>query len=617
MTQRIQKLSPLLANQIAAGEVIERPASVVKELLENSLDAGARHVQVDIEEGGSRLIRIRDDGHGIHPEDFGLALSRHATSKIQSSEDLAKIMTLGFRGEALASISAVSRFNLISATDKHGGWKIQAQGVIDAPELTPAAHPRGTTVEVRDLFFNVPARRKFLRTEKTEFEHIDELIKRVALAVPAATFVLMHNQRQIRQYSGANDEATLQQRLADLCGPEFAKHVLKIEAETAMMRLHGWIAEPTFSRSQADLQYFYVNGRVVRDKIISHAVREAYHDVLYRERFPAFVLFLEIVPEVVDVNVHPAKHEVRFRDGRMVHDFIRRAIHDALESLRPGVSRVAVTEKKVASAPVMKVQEQMDVYQVLGQPVGDVQHPHPAFGHLLPQVGEGKSDARAKDSHSTSPLPTRDLDESNSTSHFGRGATTHSLGYALAQLLGTYILAENNQGLIMVDIHAAHERILYEKMKRELLSGSLPTQPLLLPITLNLSEREVNTAENHAALFQQLGFQIERLAKESIVIRSVPALLATNAAEKLIRDMLADILEHNMSKRASEELNHLLGNLACRSAIKANHPLTLPEMNALLRDMEQTENSGQCNHGRPTWVQLDRKELDKFFLRGR
>lgn len=587
MGQRIQKLTPLLANQIAAGEVVERPASVVKELVENSIDAGAINIHIDIEAGGVDLIRIRDDGHGIHADDLALALSRHATSKLHVVDDLARIMTLGFRGEALASISAVSRFTLTSATEKNTGWQIIAQGVNETPNLIPAAHPQGTTVEVRDLFFNVPARRKFLRKEKTEFDHIDELVKRIALSQPTATFILTHNQKTMRHYFPAHNDEEHEQRLSALCGPEFIHHALKIEAESSGLHLSGWIAEPTFSRSQPDLQYFYVNGRIVRDKLINHAVREAYHDVLYRDRYPAFILFLDIVPDAVDVNVHPTKHEVRFRDGRMVHDFIRKALHDALGHTHEEQekSRVVSYSPPQKEMPPLKIQEKMAVYQALGAPT----IPPPRISSERPIVSPAQSYTHHQE----------------------------SLGYALAQLKGIYILAENDQGLILVDIHAAHERILYEKLKQEMALGKLPTQPLLIPLSMNLSEREANCVEANVALFQQFGFQVERISKEAIVIREVPHSLAQGPIELLVRDMVTDLLEHGMSTRAEEEVHHLLGSLACRNAIKANHDLTLPEMNALLRAMETTQHSGQCNHGRPTWTQITLTELDKLFLRGR
>jgi DNA mismatch repair protein MutL len=583
MTPRIQKLTPLLANQIAAGEVIERPASVVKELVENSLDAGASQIEIDIEQGGVRLIRVRDNGAGIHQEDLPLALSRHATSKIYAPQDLAQIMTLGFRGEALASISSVSRLTLTSALAKNTGWQVAAEGDVTV-DVAPAAHPQGTTIEVRDLFFNTPARRKFLRSEKTEFDHIDELIKRMALSSFSVGFTLKHNQKIVRQYFPA---ATNQhsERLGALCGPAFVEQAVHIEAEGAGMKLSGWIALPTFSRSQADLQYFYVNGRMVRDKLVLHAMREAYHDVLYRDRFPAYILFLEIPPNQVDVNVHPTKHEVRFRDGRVVHDFIFHSVHDALSNVRPGseTSQPIIPTQTPSSCShshhtqsvikPWKVQEQMALYRQLSE-----------------------------EPEKAAPAPVNEIPP---------------LGFAMAQLKGVYILAENAHGLVMVDMHAAHERIVYEKMKKAFAEQRMPIQALLVPLTLAVSEREADCVEKEISFFQALGFAVERMGKETIVVREVPQLLSHGPMEQLLRDIIADLLLHGESSRAEENINRLLGTLACHSAVRANRHLTIPEMNALLRNMETTDNSGQCNHGRPTTKELAMDELDKLFMRGR
>lgn len=597
MLHRIQKLSSLLANQIAAGEVIERPASVVKELVENSLDAGATQIDIEIEQGGLRLIRVRDNGSGIHPDDLPLALSRHATSKILKPEDLAQIMTLGFRGEALASIGSVSRLSLTTALAKSSGWQVAIEGDMQ-PEIKPAAHPQGTTLEVRDLFFNTPARRKFMRSEKTEFDHIDELIKRIALSSHHVSFTLKHNQKVIRQYFSAS-QVHASERLGALCGSAFVENALQIEADGAGMRLTGWIAEPTFSRSQADLQYFYVNGRMVRDKLVIHAMKQAYHDVLYRDRYPAYILFLEVAPTQVDVNVHPTKHEVRFREGRVVHDFIFHAVHDALghqhepaaalpvsevshehamqapisAPINRHASSTSFTQHKHTHAPHNKIQEEMAIYRTLHEPSQtDIQH------ELKPEA---------------------------------------TLGYALAQLQGIYILAENTQGLVLIDMHAAHERIVYEKMKDAMAKQQLQIQTMLVPITVGVSEREAEYVERHAEFFHKLGFNVERISKETLAIREVPQLLAHGPIEQLLRDVIADLLEHGESTRAQESINRLLGTLACHSSVRAHRKLTIPEMNALLREMEKTDHSGQCNHGRPTTVHLSMQDLDKLFMRGR
>ncbi len=581
---RIKALSTLLSNQIAAGEVIERPASVVKELIENSLDAHATRIEIDIEQGGSRLIRVRDNGDGIHSDDLVLAVNRHATSKIQTVNDLTQIMTLGFRGEALASISSVSRLTLSSALENQSGYQISTEGTDSQPAVNPAAHPRGTTVEVRDLFFNTPARKKFMRSEKTEFDHIHETVKRIALSHFEVDFILKHNQKIIRHYRIAQSNAERQQRVADLCGAAFIENALHIESIAAGLKISGWIATPTFSRSQADMQYFYVNSRIVRDKYVSHAVREAYHDVMYGNRYPAYVLFFEINSDQVDVNVHPTKHEVRFRESRLVHDFVLRSVHDALAQTHSAAAHSFEKEKSIAAAPAhhhyennttpqktlpLKVQEQMAVYQQLQEEVAVAEKINPP------------------------------------------------LGYALAQLHGVYIVAQNEEGLVLVDMHAAHERVLYEKLKQNFSKKQIISQPLLVPLSIQLSEKEVNALENTAALFLTMGIHIEILGKENIVVREVPELLRNADVLKLIRDIAADLITHEKSSRLQEYQFHLLGTLSCHAAVRANRHLTIPEMNALLRAMENTDHSGQCNHGRPTTMALSLAELDKLFLRGR
>lgn len=604
MIKRIHKLTPLLANQIAAGEVIERPASVVKELVENSMDAGASQIDVEIEQGGARLIRVRDNGSGIHQDDLSLALSRHATSKIVQSEDLGRIMTLGFRGEALASIGSVSRLALMSAQDKSAGWQIAVAGD-GMQELTPAAHPRGTTVEVRDIFFNTPARRKFLRAEKTEFDHIDELIKRMAFSSFGTGFTLKHNQRLVRQYFPALTALQNEERLAALCGRAFVEHALHMDAEGAGMHLSGWIALPAFSRSQSDLQYFYVNGRMIRDKLVMHALKRAYHDVLYRDRHPAYILFLEIPCGQVDVNVHPAKHEVRFRDGRLVHDFIFRAVHDALANVPAGA--------EVTNFPVTPHADSACPHSVI--PEAKAKAAAAISGQR--QYETASQEKRAAVIQETMELYQTLRSETPPGIMAADKGSAHSLGYALGQIQGIYILAENDQGLVMVDMHAAHERILYEKMKAELAAHSLPVQSLLVPLSLSLSEREADLAESSQALFTQLGFTLERMGRETVVVRDIPQLLGHGPIEQLVRDILSDLLDQGTSTRMEETLERLLGTLACRSSVHAHRKLTVPEMNALLRDMEKTEHSGQCNHGRPTCVQLSMDDLDKLFMRGR
>lgn len=599
MNKRILQLSPLVANQIAAGEVVERPASVVKELVENSLDAGATQIDIDIEQGGARLIRLRDNGDGIHKDDLSLAISRHATSKIHAADDLAQIMTLGFRGEALASIGSVSRLAITSAQENATGWQISLEGDV-LNDIAPAAHPRGTTVTVHDLFFNTPARRKFMRAEKTEFDHIDELIKRVALSSFEVGFTLRHNQKIVRQYLPTKSASHSAERLSALCGPAFVEHAIHIEADGAGMQLSGWIAEPTFSRSQADLQYFYVNGRMVRDKLVIHALKQAYQDVLYRDRYPAYILFLTVNPTQVDVNVHPTKHEVRFRDSRIVHDFIVRSVHDALaHSHQEDETCTHDHAPAPMRAAVAEIKTELPVKPMVQKPIAPVYQPKPVF--TPPVIKQQEKLEIYRELHAPTQAP----------------EATGKLGYALGQLQGIYILAENAQGLVMVDMHAAHERIVYEKMKVAMANAQLPIQQLLVPITLQLSEREAELADMQSEVFSSFGFQLQRMGQQTMAVRAVPQLLAHGPIEQLVRDIIADLLEHGESTRAQESVNRILGTLACHSSVRAHRKMTIPEMNALLREMEKTDHSGQCNHGRPTCVQLSLDELDKLFMRGR
>lgn len=584
---RIHRLSSQLANQIAAGEVVERPASVVKELLENSLDAGAGEVTVDIEQGGLRLIRVRDDGGGIHHDDLALALSRHATSKISSVDELGRIASLGFRGEALPSIVSVARLALTSRVIE-GAHAWTVEGGLDGTPGTPApaAHPVGTTVEVRDLFFNVPARRKFLRTERTEFGHIEETFRREALSRFDVAFRLTHNSREVHDLRSLTTAGEGILRIADLCGEAFAANSLEVERQAGDLRLQGWIGLPTSSRGQADLQYFYVNGRVVRDRVISHAIRRAYQDVLYHGRHPAYILYLEMPPEAIDVNVHPTKHEVRFRDSRLVHDFLFRAVHDAVARSGPVADRNAGSPVPVSPAQVQSV---MPLHRPVGPAVDRAPYPQSL------SIG---SDAVAER------MPETDSD-------------ALPLGRALAQVHGVYILAENAQGLVLVDMHAAHERIVYERMKASHRDGGVRSQPLLVPLSIRLNRREVALVEEHQALFADIGLEIERLSDSDVAVRAVPNLLCEADCETLVRDVVADLNTHGASARVQDHIDEILSTMACHGSVRANRRLTVPEMDALLRDMERTERSGQCNHGRPTWVQLDMQALDKLFLRGR
>ncbi|MFK8330945.1 DNA mismatch repair endonuclease MutL [Pseudomonas sp. BJa5] len=630
---RIELLSPRLANQIAAGEVVERPASVIKELLENSLDSGARRIDVEVEQGGVKLLRVRDDGGGISADDLPLALARHATSKIRDLEDLERVMSLGFRGEALASISSVARLTLTSRTrDADQAWQVETEGRDMAPRVQPAAHPVGTSVEVRDLFFNTPARRKFLKTEKTEFDHLQEVIRRLALARFDVGFHLRHNGKSVLSLHEAHDDTARARRVAAICGPGFLEQALPIEVERNGLHLWGWVGLPTFSRSQADLQYFFVNGRAVRDKLVAHAVRQAYRDVLFNGRHPTFVLFFEVDPTGVDVNVHPTKHEVRFRDGRMVHDFLYGTLHRALADVRPedqlaapAASSEIVRPSGLQAGEFGPQGEMRLAANVLEQPV--------AAPGARPMAGSNGSGAGSSYQYQYTPRPAQPVPAAEAQSVYREffaplndtapAALPDSqgdippLGYALAQLKGIYILAENAVGLVLVDMHAAHERIMYERLKVAMASEGLSGQPLLVPESLALSQREADCAEEHAEWFQRLGFELQRLGPESLAIRQIPALLKQAEANRLVQDVLADLMEYGTSDRIQAHLNELLGTMACHGAVRANRRLALAEMNGLLRDMENTERSGQCNHGRPTWTQLGLDDLDKLFLRGR
>ena len=609
----IHLLSPRLANQIAAGEVVERPASVAKEVLENSLDAGATRVDIDVEAGGSKLIRIRDNGSGMAPDDLPLALARHATSKIASLEDLERVGSLGFRGEALASIGSVSRLVLTSNRDEGGseGSSAACEGREMDVQIKPAPHPRGTTVEVRDLFFNTPARRKFLRTEKTEFNHLEEVVKRLALSRFDVGFSLRHNGRVLHTLKPGLSEAERQRRVATVCGPAFMEQALYIENDVGPFRLWGWVGLPTFSRSQADLQYFFVNGRIIRDRLVAHAVKQAYRDVLYHGRHPAFVLYLELDPAQVDVNVHPTKHEVRFRDGRAVHNFIFASLHRALADVRPGDSQADTGADQALEEGLTVNTDTGEITRQSGLAWGAQPAMAPAagsFGGYRAPVAPAPGQAMEQ---------VRDYGRVHGLPEVNSEEEVPPLGYALAQLQGIYILAENAAGLVLVDMHAAHERITYERLKTARASEGIRSQPLLVPRAVAVSQREVQVAGEHAALFEGLGMVVEVAGEESLVIRQIPVTLRDSDVEQLLRDVLADLIEYGSSDRIESHLDEILSTMACHGSVRANRRLTIPEMNALLRDMEETERSGQCNHGRPTWTQLSIEELDKLFLRGR
>ncbi len=564
---------------------------MVKELLENSLDAGADRIEIDIEQGGIKLIRIRDNGSGIHKDDLALALSRHATSKVGSLQDLESVSSLGFRGEALPSIASVSRLTLASREqDSNSGWSMDGSDATADP--APVAHPQGTSIEVRDLFYNTPARRKFLKTERTEYSHIDSLLKRLALSRFDVGFTLRHNQRETLSLTPARTSSERERRVSQMLGAAFLEDSLYIQIEAAGMRLYGWVGRPTFNRSQADMQYFYVNGRMVRDKLVSHALRQAYQDVLFHGRQPAYLLFLELDPRLVDVNVHPAKYEVRFRESRQVHDFIFRTVQQTLaergveqqsanalgdNTADYGLSESAPEHRFEARPLNLRVSDRREAYDAAFQ----TQRPRNLPGADVPEPGG-----------------------------------TPPLGFALAQLSGIYVLAQNAAGLVLVDMHAAHERIVYERLKQNFEHEGIIAQPLLVPVSVAVSEHEADLAEEAGTLLNELGMEVDRLGREKLLVRSIPAKLQGTDPEQLLRDILSDMAEYGSSDRIRHEINAVLAGMACHGSVRANRKLTLDEMNALLRDMEQTERSGQCNHGRPTWVQLSMDELDRLFLRG-
>jgi DNA mismatch repair protein MutL len=590
----IRRLPDNLVNQIAAGEVVERPASVVKELVENSIDAGARRIEVELEAGGSRLIRVRDDGEGIAAAELALALERHATSKIQSLAELEAVRTLGFRGEALPSIASVSRFALTSrrAEATHASTIAVENGALGA--VRPAAHPIGTTAEVRDLFFNVPARRKFLRAERTELAHVESWLRAQALARPELDLRLSHNGRELLRLS-PHPHDDLVERAAEVLDEDFVRAALRVEIASAGLTLRGLIGVPTAARSQTDRQYFFVNSRQVRDRVVAHAVRQAYADVLFHGRHPAYVLFLELDPALVDVNAHPAKTEVRFRESRLVHDFLFRSLHEALASTRAASAEPVATLPPLFSPPG----------------AGGAPAHQPGFGFAVAEplatyaalYGNGSSAASRTTSAASTPEP--------------EAVTVPPLGYALAQVHGVYILAQNRDGLVLVDMHAAHERITYERLKQGHRAGDIPAQTLLVPLTMKIGGAEADALEEHDARFRALGFELQRSGPDSVQVRRAPSVLEGADLTALIREVLADLVQHGASTLLEEFENEVLATIACHASVRAQRRLSVPEMNALLRQMEATERSDQCNHGRPTWVSLSMKQLDGLFLRGR
>lgn len=607
----IRLLPPVLIDQIAAGEVIERPAAVIKELAENALDAGATRLEIDVERGGLQLMRVRDDGVGMNEAELPLAIQRHATSKIASLSDLEAVATLGFRGEALPSIGSVAQLRIVSRTAEAAtACELSVRGG-EVGGLRPAAHPRGTTVEVRDLFFNVPARRKFLRTEATEFGHIQLAVERLALARPHIALRLRHNERVVFDLPAAGDEATRRSRLDAVLGPEFLQQALPLELQAGDLRLTGWVGLPTAARSQSDLQYWFVNGRPVRDRLLGNAVRLGYRDVLYGQRHPAYVLRLDLLPARVDVNAHPAKLEVRFRDSRSVHDFIFRAIDRRLAETKPlpeqpmaipAGSRLGLATGTDAGYRVWHRPEPADPRHYPGLPLSGQE----SAGFDWTRLSAGL-DERAADT----------IRDGQANAMSVSDALPQALGTAIAQLHGLYILAQNQDGLVLVDMHAAHERVLYEQLKLQLANGSPAAQRLLEPLVVSLAEAEAEALLAWQAQLAEVGFEIDALAPTQIVVRQVPALLGVNAVPDLLTRLVRDLAQDQGSHHLEGAANQVLGTLACRAAIHAHRRLTLPEMDALLRQMERTPRASQCNHGRPTWTRLSLSELDALFLRGR
>jgi len=622
---RIHALPTQLINQIAAGEVVERPASVVKELVENCFDAGASQIHIDIEQGGIRQIKIRDNGCGIDKDDLALALSRHATSKIASLDDLEQVATMGFRGEALPSISSVARLTLISRTaDANCAWQVSADGSERNFDPQPDPHPPGTTVDVRDLFYNSPARRKVLKAEKTEFGHIESLIQKLALARFDVGFNLQHNQREVLNLKPAISREEQEKRIAAICGSAFIENALLIDYAASGLQLHGWVGLPTFSRSQQDMQFFYVNGRLIKDRLVAHALKQAYQDVLYHGRHPVFVLYLTLDPGLVDVNAHPTKLEVRFREGRMVHDFLFQALHRSLAAQRPGdAPQVTVVEEHlaelepmtaaIAARPTPREQLALPLTEFEAAPAASVNRPASPGAYRPPSVQANGAVAEQLQAYAKL-FPKAEPTEAAAASN--NATSMPPLGFALAHIHNIYILAETAHGIILVDAHAGHERVTYERLKKHYQNAAIVSQPLLLPIKLQVTPAEAELVEQEHEFFHGLGFELNRSGPETVILRATPALLAKTDVDQLLRDIFADMLSHGFSDKAQEKINAILATMACHGSVRARRRLSIEEMNALLREMEQTERSGQCNHGRPTWVALSHQDLDRFFMRG-
>ena len=629
----IHALEPKLINQIAAGEIIERPASILKELIENALDAGAKTIQIEADNGGIKRLKIIDDGHGIGRHDLALALSRHATSKIGSMTDLEQIATLGFRGEALPSIASVTRLSLISRTaNDDTGWQVSSEGNNTTTEPQPAAHPVGTTIEVRDLFYNTPARRKFLKAETTEFKHLSQLVRKMALSSHSTSFKFSHNGKLIMHLPAGNLQDGA--RVRDICGKNMTENSRYLTEAQNDMIITGWVGLPSFSRSQTDMQYFFLNGRLVRDKTIVHAVRLGYQDVLFHGRHPVYVLMMQMDPAAVDVNVHPTKHEVRFRDSREVHNFIYRSVKNTVQQSATEQGAVTLEENQKVAQPGINAEAQAEKEPV--QPkhqqsfsLSNSYNSPNSLPNNLSNQGSAKDfsasqsfqqpskSANLGQSYPEKPqFMNQAIEDGDAPSYATEQKEDQPLGYALAQLHGIYILAQNAEGLVLVDMHAAHERITYEAFKTKLDAETLQQQPLLVPVSISVSADEITAWQAQPKLFAELKMDVEQLADDTLVVRAVPDLLSNADIAQLVRDVLADIVTLGQSNRIEATMHEILSSMACHGSVRANRALSVDEMNALLRDMERTERSGQCNHGRPTWVQMDMKLLDSWFKRG-
>ena len=622
LNHRIHALDARLVNQIAAGEIIERPASMAKELIENALDAGASSIDIEVEKAGVKRLKISDNGHGILKQDLAMALSRHATSKIESLTDLEQIATLGFRGEALPSIASVTRMTIQSRElQSDQAWMVSSDGNNLVSEPTPVAHPVGTTIETRDLFYNTPARRKFLRTDNTEFKHLDQVVRRMALSRFDVAFKLSHNGRVILHLPAV--PADDPRRVKMVCGDNVPDNSVYFDEQREGMRLSGWAGLPGFSRSQADMQYFFLNGRLIRDKTVIHAIRLGYQDVLFHGRHPVYVLYLEMDPAGVDVNVHPTKHEVRFRESGRVHSFIFRSLQRVLSASAGQARSVQVDAEHGMASPQPINPNQTGISQsaqiteqnALGYRDTSALSQHQIREQLQGYQRIAESAFRPGSDALTTNRAGSSLSNRSNLDHKSREQIP-PLGYALAQLKGIYILAENEQGLILVDMHAAHERITYERLKLGFDATNIAQQPLLVPVTVQVSETEILAWQQQQQLFTQLGLEVEQLDSQVLVVRTVPEILLGGDVSQLVRDVLSDLVAHEHSSRIEETIQELLSSMACHGSVRANRLLSIAEMNQLLRDMETTERSGQCNHGRPTWVSMSLSQLDSWFKRG-